>query len=136
MIIKCPRCGKELPDTEAYEYMGQMLCEECFLERRQASIDICDPVAARSAIRLRKKLVSSDTEGLTEQQIAIYEIIKSEGRATEEEIMQKLKLDDAEMHAQLAVLRHCELIKGHKDGDIIYLVPFDIPSVEPVDTKR
>jgi hypothetical protein len=26
---------------------------------------------------------------------------------------------------QLSTLRHCELVKGHKEGNSIYLVPFD-----------
>lgn len=133
--MKCQRCGKELPDNEAYEYLGQTLCEECYVERYQASIAICDPVAAQSATHLRKKLVLSDTAGLTEQQLAIYEIIKSQGRATEKEIMQKLNLTEAQIHAQLAVLRHCQLVKGHKDGDIIYLVLFGEQAVEPVNPK-
>ncbi len=38
--------------------------------------------------------------------------------------MKKFNLTEPEMKTQLAVLRHCELVKGRKEGNKIYLVPF------------
>ena len=41
-----------------------------------------------------------------------------------EDIMKNFNLTESEVQTQLAVLRHCELVKGCKEGDRIYLVPF------------
>jgi len=36
----------------------------------------------------------------------------------------KINLKEIELQSQLAVMRHCELVKVYKEGDRIYLVPF------------
>jgi len=36
----------------------------------------------------------------------------------------KINLKEIELQSQLAVMRHCELVKGYKEDDRIYLVPF------------
>ena len=65
------------------------------------------------------------TAGLTELQQAIYDFIRGRGKVTREQIIENLGLTDAELQRQLATLRHCELVKGHKEGKSIYVVPFD-----------
>ena len=65
------------------------------------------------------------TEGLTGLQKAIYEFIKGNDKVTREHLIEYFKLTEAELQRQLATLRHCELVKGYKEGDSIYLVPFD-----------
>lgn len=62
---------------------------------------------------------------MTELQKAIYEFVGRKGKVTREQLIENFGLTEAELQTQLATLRHCELIKGHKQGDIIYLVPFD-----------
>ena len=64
-------------------------------------------------------------EGLTELQKAIYEFIKEKGKVTREQLIEYFKLSEAELQRQLATLRHCDLVRGHKEGDSIYLVPFN-----------
>ena len=54
----------------------------------------------------------------------MYAFVKTSGKVTVEEMMKKFGLSGKETQTQMAVLRHCELIKGHKEGDRIYLVPF------------
>ena len=39
-------------------------------------------------------------------------------------LVEYLRLSEPEMQRQLATLRHCELVKGHKEHDKVYLVPF------------
>ena len=41
------------------------------------------------------------------------------------EVMGSLRLSLQEMKTQLAILRHCELIRAHKENDRIYLATFD-----------
>jgi transcription initiation factor IIE alpha subunit len=56
-------------------------------------------------------------------QTAIYEFVK--GKATSEEVIENFSIPQRDLERQLAILRHCELIKGHKEGDKVYLVLFD-----------
>ena len=43
---------------------------------------------------------------------------------TAEEIMTKFSISQKDLANQLATLRHCELLKGHKEGGRVYIVPF------------
>ena len=44
---------------------------------------------------------------------------------TRERLIEYFKLTEADLQRQLATLRHCELVKGYKEGNSIYLIPFD-----------
>ncbi|MBA7658494.1 hypothetical protein ES703_66450 [subsurface metagenome] len=59
------------------------------------------------------------------RQKAIYEFVRGKGKVTREQLIENLGLTEAELQTQLATLRHCELVKGYKEGDKIYLVLFD-----------
>jgi len=87
-------------------------------------VKACDPWAVHSATRLRESSGLEGAEGMTELQKAIYELVKSKGKVTRQEVMGNLNLSEQEIQKQLAILRHCELVKEHKEGDTIYLVPF------------
>ncbi len=84
----------------------------------------CDPIAVRSATKIREKKGISGTDGLTEIQKTVYDFIKSKGSVTREEIMEGLNLTLREMENHFTVLRHCELVKGFKDGEKYYLTVF------------
>jgi hypothetical protein len=84
----------------------------------------CDPWAVYSATRSRQSQGIIGGEGLTGVQKAIYEFIREKGKATREELIQRFSLKEIELQTHLAVLRHCELVKGYKESDRIYLVPF------------
>jgi len=92
--VKCKRCNREISNGEGYEYLGETLCEDCYIDIRYP-VKACDPWAVYSATRSREALGLKGVEGLTELQ------------------------------TQMAILRHCELIKGTKEDGRIYLVPFD-----------
>jgi len=121
--MKCKRCGREISKSDSYEYLGETLCEDCYIDIRYPS-KVCDPWAVYSATRSRESSGLKETDGLTELQKTIYELVKDKGKVTREEIMKNLNLTESELQTQLAVLRHCELVKGYKEGDKIYLVPF------------
>ena len=50
--------------------------------------------------------------------------MKREGEVTGEEVRESFSLSEQEMQAQLATLRHCEMVEGHKEGEKVYLIPF------------
>lgn len=124
MKVKCDRCGRELSADDSYQYLGKALCEDCYIDIRYPA-RACDPWAVYSATRSRETLGLKGTAGLTELQQAIYDFIRGRGKVTREQIIENLELTDAELQRQLATLRHCELVKGHKEGKSIYVVPFD-----------
>jgi len=107
-----------------YQHLGQTLCEDCYIDIRYPA-KACDPWAVYTATRSREILGLKGTEGLTDLQKTIYELIKGKGKVTREQLIEYFKLSEAELQRQLATLRHCELVRGYKERDSIYLVPFD-----------
>jgi DNA-binding CsgD family transcriptional regulator len=124
MAVKCNRCGYEIPFGEEYEYYGQILCEDCYIDIRYPTKG-CDPWAVYSANRSRQREGLKGTDGLTERQREIYDFIRRSGKVTREELIENLNLTESEVQTHLAILRHCELVKGSKEGMRIYFVPFD-----------
>lgn len=122
--MNCKRCGRQVSESEQYEYLGETLCEDCYIDIRYPA-KACDPWAVYSATRHRETLGLRGTEGLTELQKAIYEFVRSKGKVTREELMKNFNLAESELQTQLAILRHCGLVKGTKEDDQIYLVAFD-----------
>jgi late competence protein required for DNA uptake (superfamily II DNA/RNA helicase) len=122
-FVKCQRCGQEVPVDDTFVHGNQTLCEDCYLKGSQ-QIQACDPFAVRSAERFRKLSGLEAAEGLTELQKAIYDFIKSKGKVTGEELFSSFHISVKELENQLAILRHCGLVKGQKEGNKVYLTPF------------
>jgi len=93
-------------------------------EELSQRVQSCDPWAVYSAKRFRKLAGLRGAQGLTEQQRGIYEFIQSKGKVTFEELRGVVHLADQELENQLAILRHCELIKGQSEDGKVYVVPF------------
>lgn len=123
-FITCPGCGREIEESDSINENGSKICEECYLEGHQ-KIKFADPVAVRSKKLFRKQHGLKGTEGLTDLQKEIYYFIQTEGGATAEKIAKLFRLTPQETKNQLAILRHCELVKWQKIEDEIYMVPFD-----------
>jgi hypothetical protein len=121
--MKCNRCGRDIKEGDSYTHFGETLCEDCYLDMR-LEVKGCDPWAVHSAKRWRENSGLAGAEGLNDLQKAIYEFVKSKGKVTREEVMGNLSLSEQEIQKQLAILRHCELVRGYKEGDNVYLVPF------------
>lgn len=122
-VMKCNRCDREIPESESYEYFSEVLCDDCYLDIKFPA-KACDPWAVYSATRTRESSGLKSTEGLTELQRAIYEFIRDKGKVTRGEVMENFNISEGELKTQVAVLRHCELAKGHKEDNRVYLVPF------------
>ena len=124
MVVKCKRCGREISEKERYEYLGETLCEDCYIDIRYPA-KACDPWAVYSATMSREILGLKGAEGLTELQSTNYEFVRSNGKVTREELMKNFNLAETEFQRQLAILRHCELVRRTRENGRIYLVPFD-----------
>ncbi|AKB56087.1 MULTISPECIES: B-box zinc finger protein [Methanosarcina] len=123
-FVTCPVCGKEIPGNEYILENGKSICEDCYLEEHQR-IKFADPMAVRSKKLFRKNHGLEGTEGLTDIQKELYKFIQVEGGVTPEKISKLFGLTPQEARNQLAILRHCELVKWRKIGDEICIVPFD-----------
>jgi len=121
--MKCNRCGSDITERDSFTYRGETLCEDCYLDIR-LEVKACDPWAVYSATRSRESANFKGTVGLTDLQKEIYALVKRKGKVTREEVIENLNVSEQELQTQLATLRHCELVKGHKEGDKIYLIPF------------
>ncbi len=121
--IKCQNCGKVVSEDDVFATEGKTFCEDCYIDVGHR-IRVCDPWGERSKKIFRESHGLEGTEGLTDLQKEIYEYIKSKGKATRMELMEKFKLPATELENQFAIMRHCQLLKGRKEGDIVYIVPW------------
>ncbi|MDW7673986.1 MAG: hypothetical protein SCK28_05560 [Bacillota bacterium] len=120
----CFRCNQHIPEEEEYVFHGQSLCEDCYVGAIQPPRS-CDVAAVHAAKAHRLATGQTGTEGLTELQIEIYNYVKIQGKVTKKELVEKFNIHDWELDKQFAVLRHCELLKGRKEGERVFLVPFE-----------
>ena len=123
MMVQCSRCGCEITQEESYSRAQKVLCEDCYIKAEQ-SVQACDPVAVRLATRIREKMGATGSDNLTDTQKAIYELVQSKGKMAPQEILDALGISLSVLETQLAILRHCELLKGRKENDTRYIVPF------------
>jgi len=74
-----------------------------------------------------KKIASKDKDAensLSELQKTLYKHIVGSQKVTIKQLCNKFSLTEVNLNNQLAILRHLELIKGKKEGNIVYIVPF------------
>src|SRR5680860_300275 len=122
--MNCERCGDLLIEGESYNHRGKNLCEDCYVGALQPPRS-CDVAAVHLAKKHRELSDQTGTEGLADLQREIYNYIKLKGKLTRQELMEYFKLPDWELEKQIAILRHCELVKGRKEADKVFLVLFD-----------
>jgi len=121
--MKCQRCERDIPDGESFEYLGETLCDDCYMDAMSPA-KACDPWAVYSATRTRESSGMKGAEGLTPLQKDIYDFVKSRGKVTGVEVMEKFGLSQRDLESQFSILRHCELTRGQKEGDKVFIVPF------------
>ena len=122
-MVKCNRCQREINENESFGFFGERLCDDCYMDAVDPPKS-CDPWAVYSATRTRESSGLTGVEGLTSLQQAIYAFVKNRGKVTSDEIMTKFSLTRRDLENQFATLRHCELVRGQKEGDKVYVVPF------------
>lgn len=116
--MRCSKCGAELKPDEAVNVGGRVLCEDCYFDEVD-KVRTCDPWA----VMLAKKAKTG--EKITQRQQAIYDLIRKRGKIKVEEIARELGMKIIEVEREIAVLRHLELVKGRKEGNEVFIVPFD-----------
>jgi hypothetical protein len=119
---KCDTCGCDLSNEESYSLQGKTLCEDCHMEETHP-VKVCNPLPVMAA----KKMIGSNKDPrdrLDELQKAIYNHIVNNQKVTSEQLCSKFNLTEVKLNNQLATLRHLELVKGKKDGNNVYIVPF------------
>jgi hypothetical protein len=121
--IRCQSCGKEVADDEVFATEGKTLCEDCYIDVGHR-IKVCDPWGERSKRIFRDSHGLEGTDGLTDLQKEIYDYIQSKGKATRMDLIERFRLPPTELENQFAILRHCQLLKGKKEGDTVYIVPW------------
>ena len=121
--VKCENCGLEISREESLTRDGKTLCEDCYVTL-SGRVQTCDPWAAWAAKEFRKESGLEAAEGLSEQQKAVYDFIKKKQRVTPEELYAAFQLSPQELENLIATLRHCELVKGQKEGAQVYLTLF------------
>jgi hypothetical protein len=73
---------------------------------------------------VRKQLGQTGTEGLSDLQKRIYNLVVERGRISHDALMQDLNLTVEIFEGEFAVLRHCELLRGFKENGTIYFAKY------------
>jgi transcription initiation factor IIE alpha subunit len=118
--LKCPRCGAALTEADARQYAGELLCEDCYMEALSPT-RACDPWAVHTARSLKDR---QGEHQLTPLQQRLYELVTEKGEVSFPEAAQALGLKEAEVRREFAVLRHMELLRGCKRGDLVLMTLF------------
>jgi len=119
--MKCEKCGVKIETEEdVQKHLGKTFCEDCYIDEQHVPRP-CDPGAVYSARKTREMLGQKGSEGLTPRQKEIYDFLKEKGKATHQEVIQALNIPPQDLQKEFAILRHCELVKGSKEGNTIYL---------------
>ena len=121
--MKCQRCQREISEDESYTYLSETLCDDCYMDAMSPA-KACDPWAVYLATHTRDSSGLKGTEGLTAFQKEVYELIKGKGKVTPAEVMASFNITQRELENVVATLRHCEMVRGQKEGDDVFLVPF------------
>ena len=121
--MKCEKCGESIQQGEECRHLSRLLCEDCYISIIDTA-KTCDVAATHAARKHRAALGQTGTQGLTDLQKDICTYIGEQGQVTKEQIAKKFDLTEWEANRQFAVLRHCEVLKAKKEGDKIYIVPF------------
>ena len=121
--MKCENCGADLEENQVTVYSGKTLCEDCCFDLMD-STKVCDPTAVSSTLNVRKELGQSGTAGLTELQKKIYNIVIEKGTISREILLAKLNMPAEEFEKEFAILRHCELLRAFKEGNMVYFTKF------------
>lgn len=116
----CDKCNQKIDIEEKREHLGQILCEDCYMEVL-SPLKTCDPWAVHSAKTFEK--YTGDIKQLTSLQAKILEILTKEGPLKPESLLKKcnetVELED--LKREFASLRHMEKARAAKQGnDVIW----------------
>lgn len=123
--MECSNCKQIIPEGESCNYLGKVLCEDCYIQAVEPH-RTCDVAAVHAATTHRALSGQTGTDGLTDLQKRIYGYVIKKGKVTKKELCFEFLLTELEMDIQMSIFRHCELLKGRKVEDVIFVVPFEL----------
>lgn len=109
--MKCDRCGCQIERDDEMGYMGQILCEDCYMDAL-SPVKTCDPWAVYTA-----KSMTGDGSTLTKLQENILVVLKETDGIEQELLAKKLGLKLNDLQREIATLRHMEKIRATMKGD-------------------
>jgi hypothetical protein len=116
----CTKCDAALEPGESREHVGQVLCEDCYLDAL-SHVKTCDPWAVHTAKSLK------DLPGghhVTPVQQQLYDLVKERREVPILEAAAHLGLTEDELRREFAPLRHMEMLRGCKKDNLILLTLF------------
>ncbi|MCL4500615.1 MAG: hypothetical protein M1438_02015, partial [Deltaproteobacteria bacterium] len=116
-VKSCTKCGASLEGEEPQEHLGQILCENCYLEAL-SPIRTCDPWAVHTA-RSLKDLPGGTA--LTPRQQQLHGLVKEKDEVSRPEAAKVLGISLDELQREFAVLRHLELLRACKKDEDVFL---------------
>lgn len=117
--MKCARCGAGVATDEVREMDGQNLCEDCYLNA-VSQVKTCDPWA----VHLAKSDKGRGPLSLTPRQEQLYQLVKDTKEIAFPDAARHLNLAEAEVRHEFATLRHLELLRACKRGEVILIALF------------
>jgi hypothetical protein len=121
--MNCQHCGSSIPENQETTYQGKVLCEDCCFDLMNPP-KTCDPTAVHSTLTVRKQLGQTGTDGLSELQKKIYNLVAEKGPISRENLLGHLCMTPQEFEREFAVLRHCELLRGFKQASTVYFAKY------------
>jgi hypothetical protein len=118
--MKCDRCNSDVEKGDAREHLGQMLCEDCYMDILSPAKS-CDPWAVYSAKSFDQHTGSS--AALTPIQTEIIRILEQTGGIEREALLERLKgkLSRPQLEREFATLRHMEKARAEKREGKVFL---------------
>ena len=109
--MKCDTCEAKIENGEETEHMGQVLCEDCYMDAL-SPVKACDPWAVYSA-----KSMNDGNSRLTDLQEKILAVLKETDGIEPEALAVKVGLSPSDLQREMATLRHMEKIRAAMEGD-------------------
>ncbi len=122
--MECSRCHRRLTKDETYVHQGKTFCDDCLMEIGLTAWQ-CDPWATYVDKRTRARQGVKGSEGLTDAERAVYDLVKNRRRMTRAEVTADLGISETDLRLQLLPLLHADLVKECAEGGELYLVAID-----------
>jgi hypothetical protein len=117
--MHCDRCGAAMAADEVHEKDGKSLCEDCYLYA-VSQVKTCDPWA----VHLAKSDKGRGALSLTTRQEQLYQLVKDKKEIAFPEAARHLNQTEEEVRHEFATLRHLEILRTCKQGDLILITLF------------
>ena len=122
--MKCEKCGAEVKEEEIFEFRGMKVCEDCYFGLMNPP-RTCDPWASYTAKKEAERKGQDILADLSDEQKKLLDLIRNRGRVKKEEAAQALGVSEEEAERIFTTLHHMNLLKGQKEGEVIYWTRMD-----------